>query len=287
MRQHRRFRFLGKNDRVCVSAFDDPKVPGVACHISQARTGGVKGTFGLAEDPSRFRSPAARPGRFPADVASLPARRVVVYSERTSVFFKHTQVYRHRRQTAEQRWSTSRSATRSSRARRKTRSRPSRSCPGGIEALALCRGRTRHLIEHEPGAYHRRRAGGQRGGVAVGARRRAGGAARDAAGARTEAHHGAGLAELVCSNSFRSDDAQNERGRPVARGDAALRLADPARRRRAQGAGGRRAGGRPRRAFPRRSKRRWLPSRWSRSAARRSRGCRRPSGTRSSSPPAR
>src|SRR5216684_5308663 len=37
------FRFLGANDKVCVSAFDDPKVPGVACHISQARTGGVKG----------------------------------------------------------------------------------------------------------------------------------------------------------------------------------------------------------------------------------------------------
>ena len=33
------FRFIGKNDRVCVSAFDDPKVPGVACHVSQARTG--------------------------------------------------------------------------------------------------------------------------------------------------------------------------------------------------------------------------------------------------------
>ena len=32
------FRLIGKNDRVCVSAFDDPKVPGVACHVSQART---------------------------------------------------------------------------------------------------------------------------------------------------------------------------------------------------------------------------------------------------------
>src|SRR5690242_995606 len=46
------FRLLGANDKVCVSAFDDPKVPGVACHISQARTGGVKGSLGLAEDPS-------------------------------------------------------------------------------------------------------------------------------------------------------------------------------------------------------------------------------------------
>ena len=33
------FRFIGANDKVCVSAFDDPKVPGVACHISQAFTG--------------------------------------------------------------------------------------------------------------------------------------------------------------------------------------------------------------------------------------------------------
>ena len=28
------FRIIGANDKVCVSAFDDPKVPGVACHIS-------------------------------------------------------------------------------------------------------------------------------------------------------------------------------------------------------------------------------------------------------------
>ena len=42
------FRMLGANDRVCVSVFDDPEVPGVACHISQARTGGIKGSLGLA-----------------------------------------------------------------------------------------------------------------------------------------------------------------------------------------------------------------------------------------------
>src|SRR4051812_34355402 len=48
------FRLFGANDKICVYAFDDPRVPGVACHISQARTGGISGTFGLAEDPSRF-----------------------------------------------------------------------------------------------------------------------------------------------------------------------------------------------------------------------------------------
>src|ERR1700719_2407441 len=87
------FRFLGPNDKVCISAFDDPKVPGVACHISQARTGGIKGTLGLAEDPSRV-SLACRPGGpIAADLTKLPAQESV-YAARTSVFFKHTHVYR-------------------------------------------------------------------------------------------------------------------------------------------------------------------------------------------------
>jgi CreA protein len=87
------FRFVGANDKVCVSAFDDPKVPGVACHISQARTGGVKGTFGLAEDPSRFSIACRQIGPISVDVAGLPGEESV-YSARTSVFFKHTHVYR-------------------------------------------------------------------------------------------------------------------------------------------------------------------------------------------------
>jgi len=87
------FRLLGANDKVCVSAFDDPKVPGVACDISQARTGGVKGSLGLAEDPSRFSLACRQVGPISADLAKLPEKEAV-YSERTSVFFKHTHVYR-------------------------------------------------------------------------------------------------------------------------------------------------------------------------------------------------
>src|SRR5215470_18841292 len=47
-----RFRWLGPNDRIAVDGFDDPKVKGVACHISRAVTGGIKGELGLAEDTS-------------------------------------------------------------------------------------------------------------------------------------------------------------------------------------------------------------------------------------------
>ena len=47
------FRGLGLlNDKVCVDSFRDPKVDGVVCHVSRARTGGMKGAVGLAEDPS-------------------------------------------------------------------------------------------------------------------------------------------------------------------------------------------------------------------------------------------
>ena len=87
------FRVIGANDKVCVSAFDDPKVPGVACHISQARTGGLKGTFGLAEDPSRFSISCRQVGPISVDLSKLPPDEKV-YSESTSLFFKHTHVFR-------------------------------------------------------------------------------------------------------------------------------------------------------------------------------------------------
>jgi len=46
------FKWLGPNHKIVVEAFDDPKVEGIACHISKAKTGGVKGGLGLAEDTS-------------------------------------------------------------------------------------------------------------------------------------------------------------------------------------------------------------------------------------------
>src|ERR1019366_7212498 len=48
------FKALSPNDKVCVSVFEDPQVPGIACHISQARKGGWGQPFGLNEDPSNF-----------------------------------------------------------------------------------------------------------------------------------------------------------------------------------------------------------------------------------------
>src|SRR5215471_136838 len=87
------FRILGANDKICVSAFDDPKVPGVTCHLSQARTGGMKGTLGVAEDRSRFAIACRQVWPITVDLAQLP-KKAEVFSERTSLIFKETRVVR-------------------------------------------------------------------------------------------------------------------------------------------------------------------------------------------------
>ena len=46
------FKLLGANHKIVVKAFDDPDIPGVACFVSRAKTGGIKGSLGLAEDTS-------------------------------------------------------------------------------------------------------------------------------------------------------------------------------------------------------------------------------------------
>ena len=46
------FKLLSPNDKIVVDAYDDPKVAGVTCYVSRAKTGGYKGALGLAEDKS-------------------------------------------------------------------------------------------------------------------------------------------------------------------------------------------------------------------------------------------
>ena len=44
------FKLIGPDHKVVVDAHDDPKVQGVTCYVSRAKTGGIKGAIGLAED---------------------------------------------------------------------------------------------------------------------------------------------------------------------------------------------------------------------------------------------
>ncbi len=89
-----RFKWVGPNDRIAVEAFDDPDVAGVTCYISRARTGGIKGALGLAEDPSDASIACRQVG--PIDLAKLDKIKSPheVFSERASLIFKTTQVVR-------------------------------------------------------------------------------------------------------------------------------------------------------------------------------------------------
>lgn len=86
------WKLIGANHRVCVEAFHDPKIAGVTCHVSQARTGGVSGSFGLAQDPSQFSLACRQTG--PIQLPSKLPTDEEVFSESTSVLFKETRVVR-------------------------------------------------------------------------------------------------------------------------------------------------------------------------------------------------
>lgn len=85
-------KILGANHRIVVEAFDDPKVEGVSCFVSRARTGGISGSLGLAEDTSDAAVSCQQTGpvKFRADLEAGEE----VYSARASVMFKHIQVVR-------------------------------------------------------------------------------------------------------------------------------------------------------------------------------------------------
>jgi CreA protein len=91
-----RFKWLGPNDKIVVEAFDDEDVHGVACYLSRAKTGGISGAVGVAEDTSDA-SIACRqvgPIRLPEDVRTGKTDGTEVFKKRTSLLFKSMQVVR-------------------------------------------------------------------------------------------------------------------------------------------------------------------------------------------------
>jgi CreA protein len=85
------FRITG-SDRVVVEAYDDPLVTGVTCYVSRARTGGVKGTLGLAEDPTEASIACRQVG--PIKIAQPLKRQTDVFTASMSLIFKTLHVVR-------------------------------------------------------------------------------------------------------------------------------------------------------------------------------------------------
>ena len=86
------FRVLGRNDRIVVDRYDDPKVDGVSCYMSRAEKGGVKGSLGFATDPSRF-SIACRATGAVSLKGELPDNEVV-FGASANWLFKEIRVSR-------------------------------------------------------------------------------------------------------------------------------------------------------------------------------------------------
>jgi CreA protein len=86
------FKWLGPNHKIVVEAFDDPLVDGVTCYLSRAKTGGIKGGLGLAEDRAEASIACRQVG--PVRINGKLKDGDVVFKERTSLVFKTMQVVR-------------------------------------------------------------------------------------------------------------------------------------------------------------------------------------------------
>lgn len=86
------FKFIGPDHKIVVEAYDDPKVPGVTCYVSRAKTGGVKGALGLAEDKAEASIACRQVG--PLSFPKPLPQQEEVFSERLSILFKKLRVVR-------------------------------------------------------------------------------------------------------------------------------------------------------------------------------------------------
>ncbi|VWX63754.1 conserved hypothetical protein [Burkholderiales bacterium 8X] len=86
------FKLIGPDHKIVVEAYDDPKVSGVTCYVSRAKTGGISGAIGLAEDKSEASIACRQVGV--VKVSQPLPRREEVYSERLSILFKRLRVVR-------------------------------------------------------------------------------------------------------------------------------------------------------------------------------------------------
>ena len=94
------FKFIGPDHKIVVEAYDDPRVQGVTCYVSRAKTGGGSGALGLAEDKAEASIACRQVG--PISFAAPLKAQEEIFSERMSVLFKKLRVVRmvdHKRNT--------------------------------------------------------------------------------------------------------------------------------------------------------------------------------------------
>lgn len=86
------FKWIGPDHKIVVDAYDDPEVAGITCYVSRAKTGGIKGAVGLAEDKAEAAIECLQTG--PISFARPIPRQDEMFSERISLVFKKLRVVR-------------------------------------------------------------------------------------------------------------------------------------------------------------------------------------------------
>lgn len=90
------FKMFGPDHKIIVEAFDDPDIKNVTCYISRAKTGGIKGGLGLAEDTADAAISCQQVGPIELNekIKQGKSEGSVVFRQRTSFIFKKLQVVR-------------------------------------------------------------------------------------------------------------------------------------------------------------------------------------------------
>lgn len=86
------FKWIGPDHKIVVDAYEDPRVKGVTCYVSRAKTGGIKGVLGVAEDKAEASIACRQTG--PISFASPLPKQEEVFSERQSILFKKLRIVR-------------------------------------------------------------------------------------------------------------------------------------------------------------------------------------------------
>jgi CreA protein len=86
------FKLIGPDHKIVVDAYDDPEVKGVTCYVSRAKTGGIKGGLGLAEDRAEASIACRQTG--PISFEKPLKQQDEMFSERISLVFKRLRVVR-------------------------------------------------------------------------------------------------------------------------------------------------------------------------------------------------
>lgn len=86
------FKLIGPDHKIVVDAYDDPEVKGVTCYVSRAKTGGITGAFGLAEDKAEASIACRQTG--PISFSKPLKLQDEMFNERISLVFKRLRVVR-------------------------------------------------------------------------------------------------------------------------------------------------------------------------------------------------